>query len=65
MANPVYIVPGQGLIQDTEDGSSTVLIAPGQGLFQLPDAAAGGAVPLLVGGCMGSPMGSNCNLMTG
>ena len=27
--------------------------------------AAGGAIPLLVGGCMGSPMGSSCNLMTG
>lgn len=28
-------------------------------------SAGGSATPLLVGGCMGSPMGSNCNLMTG
>lgn len=29
------------------------------------EAVAEGAIPLLVGGCMGQTMGSNCNLMTG
>lgn len=34
-------------------------------VYQEGEVAGVGAVPLLVGGCMGQTTGSNCNLMTG
>lgn len=64
MADTEYILPGVGIVNDTEEGFEPIF--PGDGIYNEQTAAApSGAIPLLVGGCMGQTMGSNCNLMTG
>ena len=61
MADIEFIVPGSGIVNDTEEDSEVVI--PGFGIYN-EQAAAAGSIGLLVGGCMGQTMGSNCNLMT-
>ena len=40
MADTNYIVPGMGIIQDTEEGNNMVMIDPGSGLYQQQEADA-------------------------
>ena len=58
-----YVIPGSGIVNDTEEDSEVVI--PGSGLYNEQVAAVGGEViPLLMANSLGGNMlGGNCNLM--
>ena len=57
MADIEFIVPGSGIVQDTEEGFE--MIAPGFGIYQEQEAASGTSPSprTNIQGCLMGPMG--------
>ena len=51
MADIEYIIPGSGIVNDTEEGAEVII--PGFGIYQEQEAAAGGlSIPGFFGGTL-------------
>ena len=50
MADIEYIIPGSGIVNDTEEGAEVII--PGFGIYQEQEAAGGLSIPGFFGGTL-------------